>query len=141
VYEAARAAGFGSEVKRRIVLGTFVLSAGYYDAYYGRAQRVRRLIADDFRRAFESGIDVIFTPTTPTPAFGIGEKIDDPYSMYLSDVFTVTANLAAVPALSLPIGDVEGLPVGGQLIAPRWSEAALVAAAVSLERRSAVRPR
>jgi aspartyl-tRNA(Asn)/glutamyl-tRNA(Gln) amidotransferase subunit A len=134
VYEAARAAGFGSEVKRRIVLGTFVLSAGYYDAYYGRAQRVRRLIADDFRRAFESGIDVIFTPTTPTPAFGIGEKIDDPYSMYLSDVFTVTANLAAVPALSLPIGDVEGLPVGGQLIASRWSEAALVAAAVSLER-------
>jgi aspartyl-tRNA(Asn)/glutamyl-tRNA(Gln) amidotransferase subunit A len=139
VYEAARAAGFGSEVKRRIVLGTFVLSTGYYDAYYGRAQRVRRLIADDFRRAFESGIDVIFTPTTPTPAFRIGEKIDDPYSMYLSDVFTVTANLAAVPALSLPIGAVAGLPVGGQLIAPRWNEHTLIAAAVSLERAIGVR--
>jgi aspartyl-tRNA(Asn)/glutamyl-tRNA(Gln) amidotransferase subunit A len=129
--------GFGEEVKRRIVLGTFVLSAGYHDQYYGRAQRVRGLIAQDFRAVFESGIDVLFTPTTPTPAFRLGEKTDDPYAMYLSDIFTVTANLAGLPALSLPIGTVAGLPVGGQLIADRWQEATLVRAAAALERELA----
>jgi aspartyl-tRNA(Asn)/glutamyl-tRNA(Gln) amidotransferase subunit A len=133
VYEGARA-HFGTEVKRRIVLGTFVLSAGYHDAYYGRAQRVRRLIARDFAAVFASGVDVLFTPTTPAPAFAIGEKTDDPYAMYLSDVFTVTANLAALPALSLPIGSAHGLPVGGQLIADRWAEQKLVTAAAALER-------
>jgi aspartyl-tRNA(Asn)/glutamyl-tRNA(Gln) amidotransferase subunit A len=133
VYAAARSAGFGAEVKRRIVLGTFVLSAGYHDAYYGRAQRVRARIVEDFDRVFADGIDVLFTPTTPTPAFRLGEKLGDPYEMYLSDVFTVTANLAAVPAVSLPIGSVDGLPVGGQLIAARWREDTLLSAAASLE--------
>jgi aspartyl-tRNA(Asn)/glutamyl-tRNA(Gln) amidotransferase subunit A len=136
-YERTRTVGFGEEVKRRIVLGTFVLSAGYHDQYYGRAQRVRGLIAQDFRAVFESGIDVLFTPTTPTPAFRLGEKTDDPYAMYLSDIFTVTANLAGLPALSLPIGTVAGLPVGGQLIADRWQEATLVRAAAALERELA----
>ncbi len=122
LYEASRSEGFGPEVKRRILLGTYVLSAGYYEAYYGRAQRVRRLIARDFRRVFEEGVDVLFTPTTPTPAFRLGERVDDPYEMYLSDVFTVTANLAGLPAASVPVGTVDGLPVGGQVIAPAWRE-------------------
>jgi aspartyl-tRNA(Asn)/glutamyl-tRNA(Gln) amidotransferase subunit A len=134
VYEATRSAGFGAEVKRRIMLGTFALSAGYHDKYYSRAQRVRRLIAQDFDTVFATGVDVLFTPTTPTPAFRLGERIDDPYAMYLSDVFTVTANLAALPALSVPIGTVDGLPVGGQLIAPRWGECAMLRAAAALER-------
>jgi aspartyl-tRNA(Asn)/glutamyl-tRNA(Gln) amidotransferase subunit A len=137
VYEQTRSGFFGEEVKRRIVLGTFVLSSGYHDAYYGRAQRVRALIAQDFRDAFDAGIDVLFTPTTPTPAFRLGEKTDDPYAMYLSDVFTVTANLAGVPALSLPIGEADGLPLGGQLIADRWEEAKLVRVARLLERELA----
>jgi aspartyl-tRNA(Asn)/glutamyl-tRNA(Gln) amidotransferase subunit A len=134
VYEAARSAGFGREVKRRIVLGTFVLSAGYHDEYYGRAQRVRARIVEEFRQVFDSGVDVLFTPTTPTPAFRLGEKLDDPYAMYLSDVFTVTANLAALPAISVPIGSVAGLPIGGQLIAARWREDTLLSAAAALER-------
>lgn len=132
LYERTRAL-FGPEVKRRIMLGTYVLSAGYYDAYYGHAQRVRALIARDFADVFRSGVDVLFTPTTPTTAFRIGEMIDDPYEMYLTDAFTVTANLAGLPALSLPIGTVDGLPVGGQLIGPRLSEAMLVRVAGSLE--------
>jgi aspartyl-tRNA(Asn)/glutamyl-tRNA(Gln) amidotransferase subunit A len=114
------------------MLGTYVLSAGYYDAYYGRAQRVRRLIANDFARTFAGGVDLLFTPTTPTPAFRLGE-LDDPYEMYLSDVFTVTANLAGVPALSLPVGQADGLPVGGQLIGPPWSEGTLLRVARALE--------
>jgi len=134
LYERTRSAGFGAEVKRRIMLGTFVLSAGYHDRYYGRAQQVRRLITDDFRRVFQSGIDVLFTPTTPAPPFLIGEKVQDPYQMYLSDVFTVTANLAGVPALSLPIGTVQGLPVGGQMVAAAWREDRMVRAAAALER-------
>ncbi|MGH7504837.1 MAG: Asp-tRNA(Asn)/Glu-tRNA(Gln) amidotransferase subunit GatA, partial [Longimicrobiales bacterium] len=134
VYERTRSLGFGAEVKRRIVLGTFVLSAGYHDEYYARAQRVRTLIAADFRAAFDGGVHVLFTPTTPTPAFRLGEKSDDPYAMYLSDVFTVTANLAALPAISIPIGDVDGLPVGGQLIADRWAEATMLRAGAALER-------
>ncbi|HWV57339.1 MAG TPA: Asp-tRNA(Asn)/Glu-tRNA(Gln) amidotransferase subunit GatA [Longimicrobiales bacterium] len=134
VYEATREAGFGAEVKRRIMLGTYALSAGYYDQYYGRAQRVRALIARDFRQVFDRGVDVIFTPTTPTVAFRIGEKIDDPYQMYLADVFTVTANLAAIPGISIPVGTVDGLPVGGQFLADRWADDVMIRAAAGLER-------
>jgi aspartyl-tRNA(Asn)/glutamyl-tRNA(Gln) amidotransferase subunit A len=134
VYDATRSAGFGAEVKRRIMLGTFALSAGYHDEYYGRAQRVRRLITQDFERVFAAGVDILFTPTTPGPAFPIGERVDDPYAMYLSDVFTVTANLASLPAISVPIGRVAGLPVGGQLLARRWDEATMIRAAAVLER-------
>jgi aspartyl-tRNA(Asn)/glutamyl-tRNA(Gln) amidotransferase subunit A len=133
LYTKTRWEGFGAEVKRRIMLGTYALSAGYYDAYYGRAQRVRALIAEDFRRVFSSGVDVLFTPTTPSVAFRIGEKSDDPYQMYLSDIFTVTANLAAIPGISVPIGKVDGLPVGGQFLADRWQEATMVRAAAALE--------
>ena len=133
LYEATRSAGFGAEVKRRIMLGTYVLSAGYYDAYYGRAQKVRNLIVDDFRQVFASGVDVLFTPTAPTPAFLLGEKTADPYTMYLSDIFTVTANLAGIPALSLPVGEVDGLPVGGQFMAPAWGEEVMIRAARALE--------
>ncbi|HEX9105795.1 MAG TPA: Asp-tRNA(Asn)/Glu-tRNA(Gln) amidotransferase subunit GatA [Longimicrobiales bacterium] len=134
VYEATRELGFGPEVKRRIMLGTYALSAGYYDEYYARALKVRALIARDFRRVFGAGVHALFTPTTPSPAFRIGEKVDDPYQMYLSDVFTVTANLAGIPGLSLPIGTLQGLPVGGQILADRWDEATLVRVAGALER-------
>ncbi|MBI4520367.1 MAG: Asp-tRNA(Asn)/Glu-tRNA(Gln) amidotransferase subunit GatA [Gemmatimonadetes bacterium] len=132
-YEMVRSRGFGSEVKRRIMLGTYVLSAGYYEAFYGRAQKVRALIAQDFARVFDAGVHVVFTPTSPTVAFRIGEKIDDPLQMYLSDIFTVTANLAGLPAISLPIGSIGGLPVGGQILARRWDEATMVRAATVLE--------
>jgi aspartyl-tRNA(Asn)/glutamyl-tRNA(Gln) amidotransferase subunit A len=134
MYEATRSQGFGAEVTRRILLGTYVLSAGYYDAYYRKAQQVRTLITEDFRRTFADGVDVIFTPTTPTPAFEIGSKTSDPYSMYLNDIFTATANLAGVPAISVPIGRIDGLPVGGQLIAPHFGEENMFAAAFALER-------
>ena len=134
LYTKTRSQGFGAEVKRRIMLGTYALSAGYYEAYYGRAQRVRALIVEDFRRVFSSGVDVLFTPTTPSVAFRIGEKSDDPYQMYLSDIFTVTANLAAIPGISVPIGKVDGLPVGGQFLADRWQEATMVRAAAALEK-------
>ena len=132
MYEATRAQGFGPEVTRRILLGTYVLSAGYYDAYYKRAQAVRSLIADDFTRVFESGVHVLFTPTTPTPAFPLGGTAD-PYAMYLNDIFTATANLAGVPAMSLPIGRVDGLPVGGQIVAGHFDEAAMFGVAYALE--------
>jgi aspartyl-tRNA(Asn)/glutamyl-tRNA(Gln) amidotransferase subunit A len=132
MYEATRSKGFGAEVTRRIMLGTYVLSAGYYDAYYRKAQQVRTLIANDFSRVFLSGVDVLFTPTTPTPAFAIG-AISDPYEMYLSDIFTATANLAGVPAMSQPIGRVDGLPVGGQLIASHFEEEKMFAVAYALE--------
>jgi aspartyl-tRNA(Asn)/glutamyl-tRNA(Gln) amidotransferase subunit A len=134
MYEATRSRGFGPEVTRRILLGTYVLSAGYYDAYYRKAQQVRTLIAEDFHAAFRSGVDVLFTPTTPTPAFPIGAKAADPYEMYLSDIFTVTANLTGVPAMSVPIGRVDGLPVGGQIMAPHFREADLFGVAYALER-------
>jgi aspartyl-tRNA(Asn)/glutamyl-tRNA(Gln) amidotransferase subunit A len=134
VVERSRSAGFGAEVKRRIMLGTFALSAGYHDEYYGTAQRVRTRIRQDFDRVFDTGVDLLFTPTTPTTAFRIGEKTADPYAMYLSDVFTVTANLAALPAMSVPIGRVDHLPIGGQLIAPRWREEVMIRAASALER-------
>jgi aspartyl-tRNA(Asn)/glutamyl-tRNA(Gln) amidotransferase subunit A len=133
MYEATRSGGFGPEVTRRILLGTYVLSAGYYDAYYRKAQQVRTLIAGDFRRVFESGVDVLFTPTAPSTAFPIG-AISDPYEMYLSDIFTATANLAGVPAMSLPIGRVGGLPVGGQFLASHFDEPRMFAAAYALER-------
>ena len=134
VYNDTRTGGFGAEVKRRIVLGTYALSAGYYDAYYGRAQSVRDRIAREFRDAYRDGVDLLFTPTSPTVAFPLGERTRDPVSMYLSDVFTVTANLAGLPAISVPVGDVGGLPVGGQLIGPAWGEEAMFRAAAALER-------
>lgn len=133
MYEATRSRGFGPEVTRRILLGTYVLSAGYYDAYYKKAQEVRALIARDFTNVFASGVHLLFTPTTPTPAFPLGAK-SDPYEMYLSDIFTATANLAGVPAMSLPVGRVDGLPIGGQLIAPHFEERQMFAAAYALER-------
>ena len=146
IYFKQRGEGFGAEAKRRIILGTFVLSSGYYDAYYEKAQRVRSLIKNDFEEAFKD-VDVILTPVAPTPPFKIGEKIDDPFSMYLSDIFTIPVNLAGLPALSLPTAPrnyadhtqnyAEGfqrqsassqrksasLPVGFQLIGKRWREA------------------
>ncbi len=132
MYEHTRSGGLGPEVIRRILLGTYVLSAGYYDAYYKRAQSVRRLIADDFARVFAQGVDVLLTPTTPSTAFKLG-AVSDPYEMYLSDIFTVTANLAGVPAMSQPIGRIDGLPVGGQLIAPHFREATMFRVAYALE--------
>ncbi len=135
MYEKTRGAGFGAEVKRRIMLGTYALSAGYYEAYYLRAQHVRHAIADDFLRVFADGVDVIFAPTTPTPAFLLGEKFEDPYAMYLSDVYTVSANLVGIPSMSIPIGEVDGLPVGGQLMAPHWEEERMLGLAARLERQ------
>ena len=134
LYRATRGRGFGAEVRRRILLGTYVLSAGYYDAYYRQAQRVREAIRADFARVFASGVHALFTPTTPTPAFRLGENLADPLAMYLSDVYVCTANLAWVPALSLPIGRDQGLPVGGQLIGPMEGEPAIVRIAQALER-------
>jgi aspartyl-tRNA(Asn)/glutamyl-tRNA(Gln) amidotransferase subunit A len=134
MYDATRSNGFGAEVTRRILLGTYVLSAGYYDAYYRKAQEVRTCITEDFRTAFDGGVDVIFTPTTPTPAFEIGSKTTDPYEMYLNDIFTATANLAGVPAISVPIGRVDELPIGGQFIATHFDEQTMFAAAFALER-------
>ncbi|HAF70170.1 MAG: Glutamyl-tRNA(Gln) amidotransferase subunit A [Acetothermia bacterium 64_32] len=128
---ATRTVGFGREVKRRIALGTFALSAGFYDQYYGKAQRVRTLIAREFEGAFQK-VDLIMGPTSPTPAFRIGEK-EDPISMYLSDVFTLPSALAGLPAISIPGGEVEGLPFGLQLIGPRLSERKLLQAALALE--------
>jgi aspartyl-tRNA(Asn)/glutamyl-tRNA(Gln) amidotransferase subunit A len=132
MYDATRSHGFGPEVTRRILLGTYVLSAGYYDAYYKKAQAVRTLIADDFRSVFTSGVNAIFTPTTPTPAFPVG-AISDPYEMYLNDIFTVTANLAGVPAMSVPIGRVRRLPVGGQIITAHFDEYTMFRVAYALE--------
>ncbi len=133
MYEATRSRGFGAEVLRRILLGTYVLSAGYYDAYYRKAMEVRRLIAGDFHAVFASGVDVLLTPTTPTPAFAIG-AVSDPYEMYLSDIFTVTANLAGVPAMSVPVGTVDGLPIGAQVIAPHFGEHRMLGVAYAIER-------
>ncbi len=133
MYERTRSRGLGLEVKRRIMLGTYALSAGYYDQYYGTAQRARRLITRDFARVFADSVDVLLTPTSPTPAFSLGERTADPIEMYLSDVFTVTANLAGIPAVSVPIGRVQGLPVGGQLLSGWWQEERMLAAAGALE--------
>jgi aspartyl-tRNA(Asn)/glutamyl-tRNA(Gln) amidotransferase subunit A len=132
MYDATRSKGFGAEVQRRILIGTYVLSHGYYDAYYRKAQAVRELISRDFTNVFGSGVDILFTPTTPTPAFKLG-AVTDPYEMYMSDIFTVTANLAGIPAISLPIGRVRGLPVGGQLLAKHFDEPRMFRAAEALE--------
>jgi aspartyl-tRNA(Asn)/glutamyl-tRNA(Gln) amidotransferase subunit A len=126
MYRRTRDEGFGAEVKRRIMLGTYVLSSGYYEAYYRKAQQVRTLIKRDFERAFEQ-CEAILTPTTPTPAFLLGEKTDDPLAMYLNDIYTCTANLAGIPGISIPCGlSGEGLPIGFQLMATYWAEADLL---------------
>ncbi len=133
VYEATRGEGFGTEVKRRVLIGTYVLSAGYYDAYYNKARKVRTLIAEDFRAAYEQ-VDVILAPTTPSAAFGVGELVDDPIAMYLNDVFTVPASLAGLPAISVPAGlSEEGLPLGLQLIGRPFDEETVLRTAGVLE--------
>jgi aspartyl-tRNA(Asn)/glutamyl-tRNA(Gln) amidotransferase subunit A len=134
VYRATRGKGFGPEVRRRIILGTYVLSSGYYDAYYRKAQQVRALLAEDFRRVFEDQqVDLLLTPTTPTPAFKAGEKTADPVAMYLADIFTCSINLAALPAMSMPVGRAEGLPLGAQLVAPMFGEAEMLSVAAAIE--------
>ena len=135
MYEKTRAQGFGDEVKRRVMVGTYVLSAGFYDAYYNRARRVRSLIKKDFENVFAAGVDAILTPATPSAAFGLGEMSDaDPVAMYLLDVFTVTVNLAGLPGIALPAGlDNQGLPLGLQLIGRPWEEGDLLNTAYALE--------
>lgn len=125
MYTRSRTEGFGAEVRRRIMVGTYALSAGYYDAYYLQALKIRRLIKNDFMQAFKE-VDVIFSPTTPNPAWKIGEKVGDPVSQYLEDIYTITANLVGIPALSMPVGFANGLPVGGQLLAPYFAEGLLL---------------
>jgi aspartyl-tRNA(Asn)/glutamyl-tRNA(Gln) amidotransferase subunit A len=139
MFRATRGAGFGPEVRRRIIIGTYVLSAGYYDAYYRKALAARSLIAQDFQRAFQSGVDLILTPTTPTTAFRAGEKVDDPVAMYLADVFVCPANLAWLCAISVPVGRANGLPVGAQLMGPQFGEARLFQAAAFVEQAVDVR--
>ncbi|MEP6572156.1 MAG: Asp-tRNA(Asn)/Glu-tRNA(Gln) amidotransferase subunit GatA [Gemmatimonadota bacterium] len=134
LYRETRGTGFGAEVQRRILVGTYVLSSGYYDAYYRKAQQVRALITDDFRRAFqEQNVDLLLTPTTPTPAFRAGEKTDDPVAMYLADIFVCAVSLAGLPALSIPVGRSQGLPIGAQLIAPAFEEARMLSVAQAIE--------
>jgi aspartyl-tRNA(Asn)/glutamyl-tRNA(Gln) amidotransferase subunit A len=135
MYEKTRAEGFGAEVQRRVMVGTYVLSAGFYDAYYNRARRVRALIKRDFDTVFAGGVDAILTPATPSAAFGLGEMADaDPIKMYLNDVFTVTVNLAGLPGIAVPTGiDGQGLPLGLQLIGRPWEEGDLLNIAYSLE--------
>jgi aspartyl-tRNA(Asn)/glutamyl-tRNA(Gln) amidotransferase subunit A len=133
MYELSRSQGFGDEVKRRILLGTYVLSAGYYDAYYKKAQQVRTLLRNDFSNAFEQ-CDVIATPTTPETAFRLGEKSSDPVSMFLSDVYTVSANLAGIPGISLPCGFANEMPVGLQLLGRPLDEATLLRAGDAFQR-------
>jgi aspartyl-tRNA(Asn)/glutamyl-tRNA(Gln) amidotransferase subunit A len=133
MYEATRSGGFGPEVTRRILLGTYVLSAGYCDAYYRKAMQIRSLIRQDFERVFAQGVHVLLTPTAPTTAFPLG-AISDPYEMYLSDIFTVTANLAGIPGMSVPAGTVDGLPVGVQLLANHFDEYRMFAVGYALER-------
>ena len=125
LYERSRWEGFGDEVKRRIVIGTYALSAGYYDAYYLKAQKIRRLIKNDFVAAFNE-VDVLLSPVTPTTAFKLGEKSDDPIAMYLGDIYTLPISLAGVPAMSVPIGFSDGLPVGLQIIGNYFDEARLL---------------
>lgn len=134
MYRDTRGRGFGPEVRRRILVGTYVLSAGYGAGYYRRAQQMRTLIAQDFDRVFGAGVDLLLTPTTPTPAFRAGEKTADPVAMYLADIFVCPSSLSGHPAMSLPVGRAAGLPVGAQLIAPMWQEARMLAAAAAIER-------
>ena len=141
MYKKTRSAGFGAEVKRRIMLGTYALSSGYYDAYYKKASQVRALIKRDFDRAF-TGCDVILTPTTPTAAFRIGEKTDDPMQMYLSDIFTISANLAGIPGISVPCGFTSGgLPIGVQFLAGHFQEGRLIQIAGAFEKRANIEKR
>jgi len=135
MYEKTRAAGFGREVKRRIMIGTYVLSAGYYDAYYLRAQKIRTLIKRDFEEVYAAGVDAVLTPATPSAAFAIGEKGSaDPVEMYLNDIFTVTVNMAGLPGISVPGGlDAQGLPLGLQLIGRPFDEETLFAAGQAIE--------
>ncbi|MCK4373768.1 MAG: aspartyl/glutamyl-tRNA amidotransferase subunit A, partial [Candidatus Brocadiae bacterium] len=136
MYSKTRGEGFGDEVKRRIMLGTYALSSGYYDAYYLKAARVRRLIKEDFDRAFEQ-VDLLFGPTSPTPAFKIGEKTEDPLEMYLNDVFTIPCDLAGNCGISLPCGFTDGsLPIGMQLMGTHWDEAALLRAGAAYQRET-----
>jgi len=136
MYAATRAAGFGAEVKRRILIGTYVLSAGFYDAYYTQAQKVRTLISRDFLDAFQT-VDVILAPTAPTAAFGLGEMVSDPLAMYLNDVFAVPASLAGLPAMSVPAGlGREGLPLGLQLIGRPFDEQGVLNAGMAIESRA-----
>ena len=136
MYEKTRADGFGPEVQRRVMIGTYVLSAGFYDAYYNRARRVRTLIKRDFENVFAQGVDAILTPATPSSAFGLGEMVDaDPVQMYLNDVFTVTVNMAGLPGISVPAGlDAQGLPLGLQLIGRPWEEGDLLSSAYAMEK-------
>ena len=137
MYEKTRAEGFGDEVKRRVMIGTYVLSAGFYDAYYNRARRVRALIKKDFEDVFAEGVDAILTPATPSAAFPLGQEFDDPVQMYLNDVFTVTVNLAGLPGIAVPAGlDSQGLPLGLQLIGKPWEEGELLNVAQVLEDRA-----
>ena len=136
LYTRSRAEGFGDEVKRRILVGTYALSAGYYDAYYRKAQQLRRLIQQDFVAAF-ANVDVVLSPTTPTTAFEIGQKADDPVTMYLSDIYTTAANLAGLPAMSVPAGFIDGLPVGMQLIGRYFDEARLLNVAHQYQQETA----
>ncbi|OUD13357.1 aspartyl/glutamyl-tRNA amidotransferase subunit A [Thioflexithrix psekupsensis] len=135
LYKRSRAEGFGAEVKRRIMVGTYALSAGYYDAYYLKAQQIRRLISDDFKQAFKQ-VDVIMGPVSPTPAFNLGEKVDDPVTMYLSDIYTIAINLAGIPAMSIPAGFVNDRPIGLQLIGNYFSEAKLLNIAHQYQQRT-----
>jgi aspartyl-tRNA(Asn)/glutamyl-tRNA(Gln) amidotransferase subunit A len=133
MYLKTREEGFGAEVKRRIILGTYALSSGYYDAYYRKAQQVRTLIKGDFEKAFET-VDVIATPTTPTPAFKAGEKTQDPLQMYLTDIFTISVNLAGVPGISIPCGFTSGnLPIGLQIIGKHFDEESVLKTAYAYE--------
>jgi aspartyl-tRNA(Asn)/glutamyl-tRNA(Gln) amidotransferase subunit A len=141
MYEETRRDGFGAEVTRRVLIGAYALSAGYYDAFYGQAQKVRTLIRRDFDAVFaEQGFDLLLTPTSPTVAFRIGERVDDPLAMYLSDLFTLPVNLAGTPGLSIPCGLSEGLPVGLHLCGPAFSENTLLAAGHAFERAFAFDP-
>ena len=135
MYENTRGEGFGDEVKRRILIGTYVLSSGYYDAYYLKAQKVRKLIKNDFDKCF-SNIDAILTPSTPSSAFKVGEKTNDPISMYLNDIFTVPVNLAGIPAISIPAGqDNQGHPLGLQLISKALEEQKILNIALAMEKK------
>jgi len=136
MYKTTRSKGFGQEVQRRIIIGTYSLSAGYYDAYYGKASQVRTLIMEDFKKAFET-CDVLLSPVAPTPAFRIGENTDDPLTMYLSDIFTLSANLAGIPGMSVPCGfSAEGLPIGLQLMGKHFNEAMLFKVAYNFEQNT-----
>jgi len=137
MFRRSRTKGFGAEVQRRIILGTYALSAGYYDAYYGKASQIRSLIMQDFQRAYET-CDVLLSPVAPTPAFKIGENTDDPLTMYMSDVFTLSANLAGIPGISVPCGlSSGGLPIGLQIMGPHFSEDRLLQAAYHFEQNTA----